>query len=203
MIITLFVNVAIPCIHHHCKSACKNVVFFCERIKFTCTVLHVHTGTNTTVRSQCTAEIPCEYYPVYLTILPCHLPGSCVYMCHQRGQMKSTWKCITLATVDYGAPIVVLLEPTFSSQWLYLSDSFTEQIRSLALTSLAISLLLNCTIDTGRPENLLHTRKASSISAIVRDLYLTHTHLGSRPFHQLPRPSPLQNLILLCMPPTW
>ena len=55
----------------------------------------------------------------------------------------------------------------------------------------------------GRPANILHTRKASSIevlctvcTATVRDLYLTHTHLGSRPFHQLPRPSPLQNLIL-------
>ena len=45
-----------------------------------------------------------------------------------------------------------------------------------ALTSPAISILLNCTINTGRPANVLHTRKASStVSNRPRSLFDAHS----------------------------
>ena len=84
------------------------------------------------------------------------------------------------------------------SSWLSQRRSETA-LPSLALTSPTILLLLNCTINTGRQANQSSTSAKHLSTAIVRDLYLTHTHLGSRPFHQLPRPSPLQNPCLPCM----
>ena len=44
-----------------------------------------------------------------------------------------------------------------------------------ALTSPAISILLNCTINTGRPANLLHTRKASKHSDRPQSLFDAHS----------------------------
>ena len=80
---------------------------------------------------------------------------------------------------------------TFSTEMYGISDIIESRTPILSVVTLH-----------QRPSNLLHTRKASSIEVQRWDLYLTHTHLGSHPFHQLPQASPLQNLILPCIPPS-
>ena len=93
------------------------------------------------------------------------------------------------------------MQPMVTGYTTSVTNSFTP-LHSLHRKSRSYSTVY--TINTSKPANLLHRRKASKVyTAIVRDLHLTHTHLGSRPFHQLPRPSPLQNLSLPCMPRTY
>ena len=115
-------------------------------------------------------------------------------------KVKITWqyKCITLTTLFF---IRAYIQPMATGYTTSVTNSFTP-LHSLHRKSRSYSTVY--TINTSKPANLLHRRKASKVyTAIVRDLHLTHTHLGSRPFHQLPRPSPLQNLSLPCMPRTY
>ena len=104
--------------------------------------------------------------------------------------MKSTWKCITLATVDYGSSIGCLRE---DQRLLFLIISAVFFLWILVKPSIQAD------------QQIFSTRaKHQHLStAIVCDLYLMHTHLGSCQFRQLSRPSSLQNLSLPCMPPTW
>ena len=43
--------------------------------------------------------------------------------------------------------------------------------------------------------HLLHIHARCQRTASIRDPFLMHTHLGSRPFHQLPRPFPFRILM--------
>ena len=88
--------------------------------------------------------------------------------------------------------------------WLWRFNSWLSLRRSETALPLIISavfflwILVKPSIHTD--QQIFSTRAKHLSTAIVRDLYLTHTHLGSRPFHQLPRPSLLQNLIYHACP---